>query len=336
MLNVLEDEEGKFARASRIYLTGSSGGVTFLTASGKLLGKKFGHGTTGAGITEALKDWSKFPESERMPGAIQVGDRGPIDAKHATVQPPEGCLILKVFGRYLAPDSKNALRTTTLLKDFPGIVNPATRYPGQFEYNSEANPDFMWLTEAEWKSLVPASPRNGDKFPFPAAIFERMCRYHLLPNSMTGRTGDVWGVVGPNATHGVRAREAYLTVEKASATGIHLTLQGFVYLGNVHDADAAPPKSQKEVLSALGYEASLHGRLIYDSAQKVFTHFDMVALGDMYGEAGESTWFYRPGRNPVGFAFELSSGFAPADRLPPRGNMTQSDLDRYIGLPGSK
>jgi hypothetical protein len=72
--------------------------------------------------------------------------------------------------------------------------------------------------------------------------------------------------------------------------------------------------------------------LTYDISKKAFTQFDMVVLGDMYGEAVKDSWFYRPGRNPVGFAFELSSGAAPADRLPPRGNMTQSDLERYFGL----
>ena len=63
-----------------------------------------------------------------------------------------------------------------------------------------------------------------------------------------------------------------------------------------------------------------------------FARFDMVALGDMYGETTEGAWFYRPGRKPVGFAFELSNGATPSDRLPPRGNMTQADLERYLNL----
>jgi hypothetical protein len=62
-----------------------------------------------------------------------------------------------VHGRYLAPEDRGGLRTTTLLKDFPGIKQPATVHPGHFEFYSEANPDYMWLTEAEWKSLIPAN-----------------------------------------------------------------------------------------------------------------------------------------------------------------------------------
>jgi hypothetical protein len=331
MLNVLEDAEGKFARDSRMFLSGSSGGVSFLTASGKLLGKNVLHGTTGAAIREALQTWNTLPESERKPGAIQVGERGPIDTKHATVQPPAGCLILKVYGRYLARDARGELRTTTLLGDFPGIEKSATSFPGHFEYNNEANPDFMWLTETEWKSLVPASPRKGDRFPLPAAVVQRMCWYHLLPNAMTGRTGDTWGSVGPKEKRGIRAGEATLTVEEVSDAGIRLTLQGFVHLGNAYNPAAGAPKTNKEYLETLGYEASLRGRLTYDAAKKAFTQFDVVALGDLYGEALENSWFFRPGRNPVGFAFELSNGQAPAERLPPRGNMTQSVLERYLG-----
>jgi hypothetical protein len=332
MLNYLEDAEGRFARDSGVYLTGSSGGVAFITASGKRLGKKHLHGVKAVGIQEALDDWKKLPENERRPGALEVGERGPIDRKHATMPPPQGCLILKIHARYLARDAKSELRTTTLLKDFPGIEKPATTYPGSFEYNSEANPDFMWLTEAEWRSLIPANVRQGDKLPLPDAIVVRLCRFHLLPDSFNGRTGDTWSAVGPAKTHGIRAREATLTVVEASPTGARLTLDGFVKLGNAFDPDAGPVKSQKDHLKALGFEARLRGHLNYDAAKKAFTRFDLVALGDLYGNCTEGSWYYRPGRNPVGFAFELSDGATPVDRLPPRGNMTRADLERYLGL----
>jgi hypothetical protein len=194
----------------------------------------------------------------------------------------------------------------------------------------------MWLTEAEWQALVPANASKGDKFPLPAAILDRMCWHHLLPNAMSGRTGDTWGSVGPRGKHGIRGKEAILTVEEVSAEGVRLSLQGFVHLGNAFDPNAGPPKTSKEYLEVLGYEASLRGQLIYDAAKKAFTRIDMVVLGDMYGESLEKGWFFRPGRNPVGFAFELSNGRSPADRLPPRGNMTQAGLERYLGTRNAK
>ena len=66
------------------------------------------------------------------------------------------------------------------------------------------------------------------------------------------------------------------------------------------------------------YEARLRGVLNYDPVKKAFTRFDMIALGDMYGATSVDNWLYRPGRNPVGFAFELVSGAAPATVCPAR------------------
>src|SRR5262245_54996732 len=293
MLNVVDDADGKFVRASGMRLSGSSGGVVFVTASGKLLGTGHLHGTTKAGIDEALRDWKKLPEAERRPGAIKLGDRGPIDLKRSTAEPPPGGLILKVYGRYLAHDGKEALRITTLLKDFPATKQPATAHPGHLEFYTEANPDFMWLTEAEWKALIPTDNKKGDKFLLPDALIERMCRYHLLSNAMGSRIGDTWGAVGPAQKRGIRAKEATLTVESVSPANICLTLDGFVHLGNAFDPRAAQWKEPKDSVKAVGYEARLRGHLTYDRDKGAFTRFDMIALGDMYGDASVDNWLFR-------------------------------------------
>ena len=39
--------------------------------------------------------------------------------------------------------------------------------------------DHLWLTEAEWKSLLPANPRVGDKVPVPGPLVDRMARTTL-------------------------------------------------------------------------------------------------------------------------------------------------------------
>jgi hypothetical protein len=336
MLNFAEDADGRFVRACGMQLSGSSGGVRFVTASGKLLGKGHLHGVTKAGIDEALGDWNKLPEAERQPGAVKLGERGPADLKRSTAEPPPGGLILKVHGRYLAHGAKGTLRTTTLLGDFPGIKQPATAHPGHFEFYSEANPDFMWLTETEWKSLAPANAKKGDTHALPDKLIDRMCWYHLLPNALGSRIGHLWPETGPKGKKGIRAKKAVLTVEAVSTSAIHLSLDGFVHLGNEFDPKATPWQNQKDYVSQVGYEARLRGYLTYDRVKGTFTRFDMVALGDMYGDASESTWLYRPGRNPVGFAFELVSGSSPTDRLPPRGYMTRTDLEGYLGTRGAK
>jgi hypothetical protein len=312
MLNEVQDAEGRFARETGIYLSGSSGGVSFATASGKLLGKKHLHGTTLGGIQEALQAWNNLPESERKPGAVKIAERGPLDAKHATVPPPPGGLILKVYGRHLAREANGQLRTTTLLKDFPGEAQDIVKaHPGYLDWICEAHPDFMWLTEAEWKSLVPANPKKGDKSSLPAFFTQRMCRIHMTPNNLYSRWGDTWPYKG-----GIRNAEAALTVEEVSPAGIRMSLDGLVQLGKVY---------QPGEKDCLGYEARLRGFVDYDADKQAFTRFDVVALGDMYGVS-------RPGQYPVGFSFELVSAAVPANRLPPRGNMTERDLKGYLAI----
>jgi hypothetical protein len=324
-LNVLEDAEGKFARESRLRLPGSSPGMSYVTASGKLLGVGFQQ----RAMEDALKAWNALPEAERKPGAFQVPERGPIDSKRATVQPPSGSLILKLHSRYLAREPEGELRLTTLLQDFPGIKDPATRYPRHFDYYCEANADFMWLTEAEWKSLIPVKPTKGETFSFPAAIADRLCQYHLLPGSMHSRTGYIWDQLGLK-DKGIRAREMTLTVEEVTASSLRLTLTGFVHLGHPYDSVATAKVPPKRLVN-LGYEAQIRGVLEYDSKKQVFTRFDMLVLGDLYGDSDPNRWLVRSGRNPLGFAFELVRGDTPGERLPPRGYLTKTDLERYLG-----
>jgi hypothetical protein len=240
VLNVLDDAEGRFARGCKMRLRGSCTSISYLTAGGKVLGTDY----QIASIEKAWQAWMKLPESERKPGAIQVPERGPIDPKHATAQPPEGGLILKIYGRYLARDSEGELRLTTLLRDFPGIKDPATRYPRHFDYYCEANVDYLWLTEAEWKALIPARPRKGDRQPLPAPLVERICLYHLLPSAMHSRIGDLWQAI-TDKQKGIRAREVTLTVEEASPDHVRLILDGFVHLGHAYDPEATarvPPR----------------------------------------------------------------------------------------------
>src|SRR5262249_39602238 len=160
----------------------------------------------------------------------------------------------------------------------------------------------------------------------------RMCWYHLLPNALGSRIGDTWSVVGPARTRGIRAREIQMTVEEVLPEGLRLSLEGFVHLGNPHKPGWGPLKSQKDSHQVLGYEARLRGFLNFDRTKQAFTRFDIVALGDMYGDAVEDNWLFRPGRHPVGFSFELVGGTTPVDRLPPRGNLTRPELSYYLGL----
>lgn len=62
--------------------------------------------------------------------------------------------------------------------------------------------------------------------------------------------------------------------------------------------------------------------------KKAFTRFDGLALGDAHGkQGGSNVMFYRPGRHPLGVSFELVSGNAPANRIPPRAAVVYHTLN---------
>jgi len=85
--------------------------------------------------------------------------------------------------------------------------------------------------------------------------------------------------------------------------------------------DALPAKAKR------GYEVRLLGYLDYNPQKKAIRRFDIVALGDHWGE-GIYTRGARPGRTPLGIAFELARGDTPADQVPPQG---AREWQAYIG-----
>ena len=55
-----------------------------------------------------------------------------------------------------------------------------------------------------------------------------------------------------------------------------------------------------------------------DPKTKKITRFDLVAIGDHWGE-GRYTGGARSGKKPMGVAFELADGSQPGDEVPPQG-----------------
>ena len=170
----------------------------------------------------------------------------------------------------------------------------------------------MWFTEAEWRSLIPAEPRAGERFPVSAAIRDRLFRFHLVPDITFGESNG-W------EPKQVRGGELELTVEEVSPIRVHLKLTGSAQLGL--DYETAQAKSRNGGHSAHGYEPRLLGSLDYDRTQHRIDRFEIVALGAFYGTLyGDNRILFRSGRTPLGVAFELVTADSPAaDRqVPPR------------------
>lgn len=286
-----QDAEGKFfvSVANQGPQKGEGGatrqGIYCLTAGGKLLAFK-NAGQNAEVMREVLQQglvkWRKLPESERAPGAIRVPDQGKADTAYVRT-PPSGGLILNVYARALD-------------RPAPATFSDAVCKVGG---GDEASRDHLWLTETEWKSLIPANPKKGGQFPMPPRIAERILRFHLVDN--TRGEPPMW------RRDQLRISDLKFVVERATPAEVLLRLEGSVLLAT--DADMA--KADR------GYDARLLGYLRYATSKQTIDRFDVVAVGDHWGE-GVHTRGARPGRKPLGVGFELAPGDSPADRIAPQ------------------
>lgn len=282
-------------------------------------------------LRKAWKEWQNLPASKRAPSAFQVEERGVIDLTKTLPKPPPGGLILKLYYRSLARGTGGNLRYVQI-KDFVHnhsmAKNPKNIHEiayidlaiGNKAFH-EANPDFLWLTEKEWKSLLPADPKKGDRMRVSPAVTERLFRFHLVPTMAFGEAIG-W------AKEEIRAGQLALVVEDVAANKVRLRLEGFAMLGpDFETADNAVKKKQR----SWGFEPRLLGYLEYHPAKKIISRFDIVALGDTYGMLQEGLrFFYRPGRHPLGVAFELVSAEAPANCVPGRAVMGEQREQQYF------
>jgi hypothetical protein len=274
------------------------------TPSGrKLAGGNGSHGAEAA-LKQGLAEWAKLSDAERreLPEGKELQ---PLEAKRYA--PPPGSLVVASFVRNLKRDDKGHLARITRedLKD-------KVAYPGWNIVYTEPARFNLWLKEDEWKSLVPAQPKSGDRFAVPEAIRRRIFRFHLVDGT--------YGLPSHWRPEHVRAGDLTLTVEQAEPI-LRLRLSGSALLATHEDAAKADH----------GYEAKLHGVLEYDPGKKAFTRFDVVATGDCWGGDWEGGRFKRPGRAPLGVAFRLTAGDKAVDRVPPLVHMDrQQAYDAYF------
>jgi len=238
---------------------------------------------------EALRKWRQLPRSERR----AVDDLGKYDVA-LEPSPPPGGLVLNVFARPLVRVSAGELEI---------YRNPKAHL------SKEPGRDHLWLTRAEWKSLVPAQPETGDRLTVPGSIADRLCRRYLIDLVRIGGEGT------PRRPEDVLSSDLVLTVEEVTPARLRLRLEGtprFVTRGREY---GAPQKEgRKDPFQLLGIAE-------YDRRAAVFTRFDIVALCETghYGEIGKKLL-------PLGVAFELSRSETPADRVRPH-----SYYDNYFG-----
>ena len=302
-----DNVEGKFVREDcKLRLAGAGGNLVAVTAAGRVLETKWN-------VRRAYENWLKLPETERRAGVVKVTqpdlDDTPLTGAGGRLirqpQPPADGLILKLHLRALTRDADG-------LRHMRREDIPSDHHMTRKRNYYDANPDYLWLKKDEWRTLIPQDPKRGATFPVADVVAERIFRFHLNPTLVFGETN------GLRKTD-IRDGRLTLSVELVTDDVIRLRMKGFARLGSdFATADAAAEKKR----TSSGYEPQLLGFLEFDRRTKTFRRFDLVALGDTYGQlGGDLKYLYRPGRNPLGVAFELvPPDAATADRtVAPRG-----------------
>ncbi len=267
-----------------------------------------------------LETFRKLPEEQRKPGGGVIAD---LKAGEAVVpEPPKNGLVLKVHTRAMSRDEKGAYRNVTV-EDYP-LKKGNVKVFEEHKHYFGPNTDYMWITEAEWRDLIPGKFVKGERREVSKAVVERLAVFHLMPRRLTSE-GASWG------NSQLKAARLTLTIEDVGASKVRFRAVGFAHLGSTYDESKATTPNGP---LAFGYEAPLHGIVEYDRKKDVITRFDLVALGDVWGRWGDannnSQTVERPGRNPVPIAFELATGASPSERIPPGGNGSYVEKTGYF------
>jgi hypothetical protein len=255
-------------------------------------------------LQAARAAFDKLPEAERKPAVEARGTHNP-KLFFADVAPPAGALFVNVYCRPLERDARGAFHHARKvdLTEFGGRAR-GNGLQGDF---GEPQRECLWLTEAEWKALAPAKPRQGDKIAIPAAVRQRIFLFYVF-NWFANSGGGHW------APQHLRDGALTLTVTEVKAKAVRLRLHGHAAFkgeapvgkslgGHIFRID--PGESGQKNLPAkyrIDYDVRVEGVVEYDPVGKKFTRFDAVALGDYQGPWGLA---YKEKPVPVGIAFQL-------------------------------
>jgi len=231
-------------------------------------------------LRAVLEKFKQLPPEKRQ---ARIEELPAIWKGKALPQPPEGGIVLRQHRRVLHKDAEGQMHRQALYHDF------------------------LWMTKAEWQSLVPETARVGDSFTAPSFLVDRIALNHaqVVTSASALKLSDT---PKPVLT---------LTVAEASPDQLRLRLQGVFKVTELNTT----------LVNGVT-EYQVYGCLNYDVKNKVFSRFDLAALGEVTNRRKDVV--VPEGRTFVGgWTFELSPGASPWERTPP-GRLAFGGLGEYF------
>jgi hypothetical protein len=277
--------------------------VVVATASGRTLGKE-GLKLRQRDLESVLQDYARLPKEERQPALEDARKAQP--PKRAVPQPPANGLIVRGYCTYLRRDAQGHIVRSD---EYYYKENPD-------RWQVETQSDLLWLTESEWKSLIPATPQPGNRQEVARPIQKRF--YSTIGiDYMEGSVNSL----PPRKT------TMTLTVQEVSEQTIVLRLDGYARLGKERDEKLRSKPSSR------GCELRVYGEIRYDRKKQAIRRFDLAGVGRAWGNKmdyvhreirlAEYPWMY-------GIACELVTGNTPQDRIPPYNLLHYNSTGPYF------
>jgi hypothetical protein len=261
------------------------------TAGGKPLGAGIHLRLREKELGKVLEEYRALPEAERKVQLPPAADAAP--PKRPLPPPPPNGLILRGYCSYMKRDEAGRAERA---REWYYRQNP-DRWP------VETQSDLLWLTEAEWRSLVPADPKEGDRLEVAPPVRKRFFGT-LAIDYMEGSVNSL----------AVRESAMTLAVERATAETLRMRIDGYGKLGREIDDRLRSEKNSR------GSEVRILGTVEVDRRAGRIVRFDAVGLGEAWGNKMEYvSREIRLDRYPwaYGIAVELVATRTPADLIPP-------------------
>ncbi len=170
------------------------------------------------------------------------------------------------------------------------------------------NLDHVWFSKTEARQWLTADPRDGETYPLPEELTNRLFRFHLVDN--------VRGQTLPFAPQEIKDAKITIQIEERRGSIVKMSIAGaaraVAYGEWLLGKNDWTPKNPLDH----GMTSKMLGTATYDLDSGSFTKFEVVAIAERFGRTENNSRRNAPDSSHVGFLFTLS-GSGPSERIAP-------------------